>query len=130
MEFSLEQAKGVIDSGIASAQEMLSNTPQVDALLKQAEDMLKQIPNVGESLANVPLMISMVKSYLSKEYTEVSPKVIASIVSAFVYFVKGKDLVDDSIPLVGRLDDVAVLVLALKLCEPELKAYAQFRDNK
>ena len=122
--------KNVLESGIASAQQMLANTPQVDELLKQIEDKLRGIPNVGDTLADIPLMISMVKGYISKEYTEISPKVIATIISAFVYFIKGKDLISDDVPIVGHLDDIGVLALAVKLCEPELKAYAEFRRTK
>ena len=127
--FSLDQAKEVIESGIASAQQMLSDTSEIDRLLKQLEENLRDVPKVGDTLADVPLMIAMVKGYITKQYTEVSPKVIATIVSAFVYFVKSKDLISDDLPLVGRLDDIAVLGLALKLCEHELKAFAAFRDG-
>ena len=41
--------------------------------------------------------------------------------------VKRKDLIPDSIPFIGVLDDVAVLGLALEMVKPELKA---FRDSK
>ena len=75
-------------------------------------------------------MISMVKAWIKKEYTEVSPKVIACLVGAMIYLIKKKDLIRDTIPVIGIADDLAVLGLALKLSEPELKAYAEWRDGK
>ena len=75
-------------------------------------------------------MIAMVKSYINGSYKEVSPKVIASLVAAFLYLVKRKDLIPDNIPLVGHVDDLAVLGVALKICEPELKAFAAWRDGQ
>ena len=57
------------------------------------------------------------------------PKVLATIVAAFLYLVKGKDLIPDKIPIVGMADDLAVLGLALKFVEPELNAYRAWRDG-
>ena len=45
-----------------------------------------------------------------------------------IYLIKKKDLISDSIPIIGHADDLAVMGLALKLSEKELKAYAEWRD--
>jgi len=127
--FSLDNAKQVIENGIAEAQEVIKNPSKVNDLLQQLEEKVKQIPAIGTTLADLPLMVSMVKSYITREYTEVSPKVIATVVSAVIYVVKKKDLIPDSIPVIGIVDDVAVITFALKFIEPELKAYSAWRDG-
>lgn len=127
--FSLDNAKQVIENGIAEAQEVIKNPSKVNDLLQQLEEKVKEIPAIGSTLADLPLMISMVKSYITREYTEVSPKVIATVVSAVIYVVKKKDLIPDSIPVIGIVDDVAVITFALKFIEPELKAYSAWRDG-
>ena len=86
--FSVEQAKAVLDTGLAQAQELIQNPSKVDELLVQIEGKLKEVPVVGETLSDIPQMIAMIKSYITKDYTEVSPKVIALMVSAFLYLVK------------------------------------------
>lgn len=128
--FSPEKAKELLDGGLSKAQDLLKDTSKVDELLKELEDKLEEIPNVGNVLSNVPLMISMVKGYITKEYTEVSPKVIVTMLSAFVYLVKKKDIIPDNIPVLGQLDDIAVVGLALTFVEPELRAFEAWRDNK
>ena len=128
--FSMEQARVILDSGMAQAQELIQNPPKMNELLAGIEAKLKEVPVIGESLANLPLMISMIKSYVTKEYTEVSPKVIALMVSALLYVLKKKDIIPDSIPVLGFVDDIAVLGLALKLSEPEMTAFSQWRDAK
>ena len=130
MAFSLDDAKKLVEGGIGEAQELLKNPSKIDGLLEQLEDKLRGIPVGGDLLASVPLMIAMVKSYINGTYKEVSPKVIASLVAAFLYLVKRKDLIPDNIPLVGHVDDLAVLGVALKICEPELKAFAAWRDGQ
>ena len=130
MEMNMEQAREQLDKGVEEAEEVIQNPSKVDEILLQLEAKLKEVPAIGSTLADLPLMISMVKAWIKKEYTEVSPKVIACLVGAVIYLLKKKDLISDSIPIVGIVDDIAVLGLALKLSEPELKAYAEWRDGK
>ena len=130
MEFGVERAQEVLDNEIEEAQEVMNNPSKVDEILLQLEDKLKAVPVIGSTLADVPLMIAMVKAWIKKEYTVVSPKVIACLVGAILYLIKKKDLISDSIPVVGHIDDLAVLGLALKLSEKELKAFAEWRDAR
>lgn len=130
MDISIDKAKGLLEQGMTEAQEMLKNTSKVDELLMQMENALGGVPMIGDTLSQVPLMISMVKGYITRNYTEVSPKVICTLIAGFIYVVKKKDLISDSIPVIGMADDLAVLGLALKFCEQELKAYREFRDGE
>ena len=127
MEFGLDKAQEVLDREIGEAEELIRNPSKVDEILMQLEDKLKAVPVIGSTLSDLPLMIAMVKAWIKKEYTVVSPKVIACLVGAVLYLVKKKDLISDSIPIVGHVDDLAVMGLALKLSEKELKAFAEWR---
>ena len=130
MEFGMEQAQGLLDRGVEEAREVIQNPSRVDEILVQLEDKLKEVPAIGNTLSQLPLMIAMIKAWIKKEYTVVSPKVIACLVGAIIYLLKKKDLIRDSIPIIGIADDLAVMGLALKLSEPELKAFAEWRDAK
>ena len=126
----LEKAKDVLGSFTAQAQEMLKDGSKVESALEALEAKMKEIPTVGESVSKLPLMISMIRGYITKEYTDVSPKVVASMLCAVLYLLKGKDLIRDNIPVVGYLDDIAVAGAAIKLSEKELDDYAQWRAAK
>lgn len=130
MEINMEQAKGWLDKATSEAQEVINNPSKVDEILIQLEEKLKTVPAIGETLSDLPLMIAMVKAWIKKEYTEVSLKVIACLVGAFIYLIKKNDLINDRIPVIGIADDLAVLGLALKLSEPELKAFSAWRAEK
>ena len=130
MEFSTERAQEVLNEEIVEAQELISNPSKVDEILMQLEEKLKAVPVIGSTLSDLPLMISMIKAWIKKEYTVVSPKVIACLVGAILYLIKKKDLISDSVPIVGHLDDIAVLGLALKLSEKELKAFSEWRAGR
>ena len=126
MEFNMDQARGLLDNGMEEAQQVIQNPSKVDEILVQLEEKLKEVPTVGKTLSEVPLMIAMVKAWITKDYTEVSPKVIACLVAAMIYLIKKKDLISDNIPIIGIADDLGVMALALKLSEPELKAFAEW----
>ena len=126
----LEKAKEALGGFTAQAQEMLKDGSKVEAALQSLEAKMKEIPTIGEGLSRLPLMISMIRAYITKEYTEVSPKVVASMLCAVLYLVKGRDIIRDDIPVVGLVDDIAVAGAAFMLSEKELDAYAAWREAK
>jgi uncharacterized membrane protein YkvA (DUF1232 family) len=130
MNINSDQVKELLGRGTAEAEEIIGNPSKVDEILVQLEEKLKEVPKIGETLSDLPLMIAMIKAWVTKEYTVVSPKVIACLVGAIIYLLKKKDLISDSIPVIGIVDDLAVMALALKLSEPELKAFAEWRDAR
>ena len=126
-EINLDKAKEILTNYTAQAEELLQNPAKVEELLQELENKMKEIPTVGEYVSRLPLMISMIRGYIRKEYTAVSPKVIVSLVAAVIYLLLGKDLIPDKTPVVGYADDLGVFVAAFALAGPELDAYAQWR---
>ena len=122
-----EKAKEALAGLTEQAESLIRDPGRLEALLQELEKKLQEVPTVGNALSRVPLMISMIRSYITREYTEVSPKVIATLVASIVYLLKGKDLIPDDIPVVGYADDIAVFAAAFLIDEPELSAYAQWR---
>ena len=129
MKMDMNQAKEWLDKATGEAQEVIANASQVDQILIQLEDKLKEVPAIGDTLSGLPTMIAMVKAWVTKEYTEVSPKVIACLVGSIIYLLKKNDLISDRIPIIGIADDLAVVGLALKLSEQELEAFRNWRAN-
>lgn len=126
-EINLDKAKEILSGFAAQAEELLQNPAKVEELLQQLEARMKEIPSIGEYVSRLPLMISMIRGYIRKEYTAVSPKVIVTMLAAVIYLLLGKDLIPDKTPVVGYADDLAVFVAAFALVTPELDAYAQWR---
>ncbi len=126
--FDFEKAKDILNGFAGQAEELIHDPSKVEELLQKIEGRMKDIPVVGTSLARLPLMISMIRGYVRKEYTEVSPKVIVIMLCAIIYLLKGKDLIPDKVPVIGYADDIAVFGAALKLTEKELNDYSAWRD--
>ena len=129
MDFD-KKIQDLLDQSSAKVEAVMKDTVALENILQSAEKSLNEIPGIGQYAANLPTMLSMIRSYITKEYTEVSYKVIATMVGALVYILKGKDLIPDKIPVIGAVDDLAVLGLALQLNAAELDAYRKWRDEK
>ena len=125
-----EKAKETIAGFAAQAEELVKNPAKLEELLRQLEEKIKEVPVAGDALSRVPLMISMIRSYITKEYTAISPKVIVSLVAAILYLLAGKDIIPDKVPVVGYVDDLAVFAAAFLVNEPELSAYSKWREEQ
>ena len=130
MDFDKEKIQELLNESSSKVESIMKDTAALENILQSAEQKLKDIPGVGQYAAKLPLMLSMIRSYMAKEYTEVSPKVVVSMVGALVYMLKGKDLIPDKFPVIGAVDDLAVLGLCLQLNDKELSAYANWRQEK
>ncbi|MBQ9424604.1 MAG: DUF1232 domain-containing protein [Erysipelotrichaceae bacterium] len=130
MDLDKNKIQELLDESSAKVEAIMKDTAALENILQSAEQKLKDIPGVGQYAAKLPLMLSMIRSYIAKEYTEVSPKVVVSMVGALVYMLKGKDLIPDKIPVIGAVDDLAVLGLALQVNSSELETYAKWREEK
>ncbi len=130
-EYSEKDAQLVLESSAAQAEGMLGDATQVNEILDQVKAQVATLPATAASaFANVPVMVSMIKGYITQEYTNVSPKVVASVLGSLLYLVKGKDLVPDSIPILGFVDDFAVIALAMKLNEPEIEEFKAWQADQ
>ena len=126
---SIEKARELLEGGIDRAKEILKSKEGVANLIRQVQEKVDETPLLGQAAADLPTVIDMVKSYVTKEYTVVSPKVVATAVSAFLYLVTKKDVIKDNIPVLGLLDDIAVIVLAINFIGPELREFEAWREE-
>jgi len=103
---------------------------QIEQMLKKLEDKLRSIPNIGDKLAAIPVFVSMIRSYVRKEYTVLPVSSAVAILAALLYFLSPVDLIPDAIPVVGLLDDAAVAAFVWTVVESDVKDYLAWRDGK
>lgn len=120
-------AGAIIESGYQQASSIIEDRDQVEHLLQRLEAKLKAIPVAGGELSKVPVLASLLKSFIQREYTEVPLGTILAIVSAFIYFVSPIDIVPDVIPGVGLADDAAVVAACWALACTDVEEYRNWR---
>ncbi|MEG1725852.1 MAG: DUF1232 domain-containing protein, partial [Anaerovoracaceae bacterium] len=117
-----------LEKGYVDAEKILKDTDKLERFLQRLEKKLKTIPLAGEKLSHIPVMVSLVKSYAKKEYTDIPIGTIIAVISALVYFLSPFDFVPDSVPILGYFDDAAVVAACWALVESDISEYIKWRE--
>lgn len=128
-KFDEQKALEQLEKGYDEAEKLLKDEDKIERFLLRLEKKLKTIPVAGNKLAVVPIMASLVKNYVKKEYTDIPIGTIIAIVSALIYFVSPIDFIPDSIPVLGYFDDAAVVAACWKLVESDVEEYEKWRNE-
>lgn len=130
-KISEKEAKEKLESGYGEAEKLLNDKDKLEEFLQKLEKKLKTIPVAGNALSSLPIMVSLIKSYIQKEYTEIPLGTIIAIISASIYFLSPVDLIPDIVPGIGYIDDAAVVAACLALVGSDIEEYKKWReDNK
>ncbi|PNW26941.1 DUF1232 domain-containing protein [Formosa algae] len=69
----------------------------------------------------------MTRDYFKGDYTAVPWYIIAAVGSALLYVLSPIDTIPDIIPIVGYVDDAAVMALCLKFVHIEIDEYKKWK---
>ena len=75
------------------------------------------------------LLISAVRDYWTGKYRKWPWGAMAAVVFTLIYVLDPFDLVPDVLPIIGEVDDAAVVAACLFLVERDLLAYKKWRDG-
>ena len=112
------------------AVELLKDSEGLDKLLEQIEKKMQKLGAKGEDIVYIPEMVMLIRSYIIKEYTDISLAKIVLIMAALIYYVSPLDVIPDSIPFVGLLDDAIVAKTVMLWCDEEIDQYMEWRKTK
>ena len=104
----------------------------INRILDKADDLdekFKKQSNLAKYFEEFKLLMSMVKDYYNKKYTEVPWYIISSIGAALLYVLSPIDLIPDVLPVIGYVDDVAVIAFCLKLVSSEVEKYKVWKES-
>ncbi len=128
--FEEEKARKEFEISRAKAEKELNNHDAIEDLLRGLEKKLKNLPVLNDSLSYIPAMCSMVKSIIEGKYKKIPEATLFAILGALAYFLSPIDAIPDFIPIVGLIDDAAVVAICLKLAQRDIDEYIEWRDNK
>ena len=106
---------------------------QFDWIIEKArviEGKVKSIPALHKLWKDVLLCLELIRDYRSGVYKDIATWAIVAVAFGLLYLVNPAELIPDVIPVVGYFDDVAVMVLILKLVNVELKKYTAWRKAR
>ena len=112
------------------AEHITNDADAFDRFLKSIEETLKKIPHVGNLLSDIPLLVSLVKSFVGGGYREVPYNSIIAVVATLLYVISPIDLIPDFIPGVGFADDAAAVAFCIKMLHDDLEKYKTWRAQR
>ncbi|MBP3657470.1 MAG: DUF1232 domain-containing protein [Clostridia bacterium] len=128
--FTERIAEEELRSGCSEAEEILGSSDRFERLMLRLEKRLRAVPKIGGALSEIPVLISLARSYVSGVYREPPVGSVVAIVSALLYFAKPLDIIPDVIPALGLMDDALVIGVCLKLVQTDVQAYQRWRDSR
>lgn len=81
-------------------------------------------------LANLKLIIPLIKDYCTGKYRKVPILSIVGIFFTIIYIINPLDLIPDYLIGIGQIDDAAVLALCLFLLEKDLSEYRKWKASE
>ena len=128
-KFTDDELKEALDGKSEEAKDYVADGEKFERLVEQLEKALRRIPKIGEYAGDIACMVSIVRSYIKKEYTEIPLTSILGIVAALLYVVSPFDLIPDKIPIIGVEDDRQAILFALKMMRSDIEAYKKWRTT-
>lgn len=102
---------------------VLNETADKLASKDSGDNKFKQLFDVGRTL------IRLVRNYVSGDYRQVEASTIVSGLGVLLYVLSPVDLVPDFIPVVGFLDDLALISWFVEKFQGELVRFREWEDT-
>ncbi|HEL1944480.1 TPA: DUF1232 domain-containing protein [Streptococcus suis] len=112
------------------AEALLSDQGKLEHFLQDIEKKLARLPFGGDKFSAIPGLISMVRSYIRRDYNKLPKGTILAIIGALIYFFSPIDALPDFILGAGLLDDSFVLNACLKLVKSDVDDFRNWQASQ
>lgn len=133
-KFSKEELSRELHKNDKMAYEIMENENKWQSFMKKINDFLlkaEKIPVLGGIIDDLITMVDLVDAYIKKEYRGISAEIVYSIIAGLIYVISPIDLIPDAIPVIGYVDDVAVIMFVLKRgVDKDLEKFRVWKNKK
>ena len=119
-----EKVKEILDEETSKAREIMKNREELVNVLVAAEEKIR----ANEALASIQdlkAMMHIVRSYAYGTASGVREDAVAVMTGALLYLTEDNDYFDDSKPVIGLFDDMAVIWAAIDIVQKDIRAFGQ-----
>ena len=116
----------------AAAESYAKDPDRLRKLLTEAREKINHIPRgpFGETWPYLMGMIRLIRAFHQGEYRDIARVDFLTVIAAIVYFVSPLDLIPDSMPILGHIDDAYVVRLALESVRADLDKFMAWETSK
>ena len=106
--------------GTADVNNVLGKEDEIKKLFKRVKVLARYLNDLCE-------IFELLRDRVTGRYKEIPWRTIAALTGALIYALSPIDLLLDFIPGIGFLDDAIVIGLAVKLAQPDLDKYREWK---
>ncbi|OUJ73741.1 YkvA family protein [Hymenobacter crusticola] len=119
---------------LGKAEEYLKKPTRIKQLLSDAYEKASEKKDVGtiaqEAWETMQTLFRLIKMSASGEYTGLPASTVVAAVAVTIYFLFPIDLIPDFIPVLGLLDDVALVAWFSTSIKEELDKFAEWEKTR
>lgn len=112
----------------SQATEILSGK-NAGGIIGKAVEMFENVPVLRELVSEAGTMVNMIKDYTAGKYKRVPYATIVKMAMAVAYVVSPVDAIPDTIPVVGYVDDFAVVEFVAKSVKDDVEEYKEWKGQ-
>lgn len=114
----------------SKAHEYFNDKERAEDLLNKAKQKAEdnEIP-LKEILEKLQLLFEVLQAWYKGTYKEIPKGSIIMIIASILYFVSPVDLIPDFIPVIGLVDDAAVIAFAIKQLSADLEKFKVWKES-
>ncbi len=113
--------------------ESLAGDPEAThELLERATvkaERVRDVKRVQGFFADLGTLFRMIRSRIRGDYPDMPWRALVAAIAAVVYFVNPFDVVPDVIPVIGYLDDAAVIAFVLRMLSGDLLRFREWESE-
>ena len=109
------------------AQKQAKEPGRVRSIARRAGDKLRtHRDQLGTLRDDLPVLLRLTRAWASGDYRAVPWKSLVLLVSGLLYFLAPADAIPDFIPVLGFLDDAAVIAYVLRAIQSDVRAFEEW----
>ena len=123
----------VYEKCLTKAQAMMPDKKKISNKIKKARKIFERLHNIPRCDAlskNICNLCDLISDYLDGVYTNLPLATILASVAGILYLVLPIDALADFIPVLGWLDDAAVLGFVIETEQKDINEYLEWKANK
>ncbi len=117
-----EKVNQILDEQTEKARPVMKNREELVSLMVKAEEKIRANEPLA-SIQELPAMMHIVRSYAYGSAAGVSEDAVAVMTGALLYLTDSNDYFDDSTPVIGLFDDMAVIWAAIDRVQMEIRTF-------
>lgn len=102
---------------------------RVRAIARRAGDKLREHRGqLGALRYDLPVLLRLARAWARGDYRRIPWKSLVVLVAGLLYFLSPVDAIPDFIPVLGFLDDAAVIAYVLRSIQKDVRAFEEWEE--